>query len=92
VCPAYTPRRRARKAPLVCWTGVPELPEVETARPRFWKVELAMEDGTRLAMPDPRRFGRIRLQEWPEDEHPLEGLPPAREIARRLSSPPARAD
>ena len=61
-------------------------------RPRFWKVEMAMEDGTRLAMPDPRRFGRIRLQEWPEDEHPLaslgfdplEGLPPAREIARRL--------
>ena len=51
-----------------------------------------MEDGTRLAMPDPRRFGRIRLQERPEDEHPLaslgfdplEGLPPAREIARRL--------
>jgi len=172
VCPYYTPRRRARKAPLVGWTGVPELPEVETARrraeralsglriaavaaapdpivyhgvtpsrfaaalrgrrvlavrrkgkhlwmeldrrpwplfhfgmtgsfaiyrdgvprPRFWKVEIAMEDGTRLAMPDPRRFGRIRLQERPEDEHPLaslgfdplEGLPPARELAPRL--------
>jgi formamidopyrimidine-DNA glycosylase len=32
VCPYYTPRCRARKAPLVGWTGVPELPEVETAR------------------------------------------------------------
>ena len=25
-------------------------------RPRFWKVEIAVEDGTRLAMPDPRRL------------------------------------
>jgi formamidopyrimidine-DNA glycosylase len=62
-------------------------------RPRFWKVEIAMEDGTRLAMPDPRRFGRIRLQESPEDEQPLaslgfdvlEGLPPARALAERLA-------
>ena len=73
-------------------TGSFEIYRDGVPRPRFWKVELAMEDGTRLAMPDPRRFGRIRLQERPEDEHPLaslgfdplEGLPPAREIARRL--------
>ena len=53
---------------------------------------MVMEDGTRLAMPDPRRFGRIRLQERPEEESPLaglgfdplEGLPPARELSRRL--------
>jgi len=171
--PYYTPGRRARKARLVRWAGVPELPEVETARrraeralrgrrvaavavardpivyegvtparfaaallgrrvravrrkgkhlwmeldrrpwplfhfgmtgsfevyrdavarPRFWKVEIAMDDGTRLAMRDPRRFGRIRLQERPEDEQPLaglgfdalEGLPPTRALALRLS-------
>jgi formamidopyrimidine-DNA glycosylase len=62
-------------------------------RPRFWKVELAMEDGTRLAMPDARRFGRIRLQHHPEREHPLaslgfdplEGLPPSRELLALLA-------
>jgi formamidopyrimidine-DNA glycosylase len=54
------------------------------ARPRFWRLELVADDGTRLAMPDPRRFGRIRLQQHPEREHPLaslgfdalDGLPP----------------
>jgi len=62
-------------------------------RPRFWKVELAMEDGTRLAMPDARRFGRLRLRHEPELEPPLAelgfdpllGLPPIRLIARALS-------
>ena len=43
-------------------------------RPRFWKVELLMEDGVRLAMPDARRFGRIRLQHEPEAEPPLSEL------------------
>jgi formamidopyrimidine-DNA glycosylase len=43
----------------------------ESERPRFWKVELVMDDGRRLAMRDPRRFGRIRLQEDPERERPL---------------------
>ncbi len=46
----------------------------EEDRPRFWKVELRMEDGTRLAMPDARRFGRIRLLDEPEREPPLAGL------------------
>jgi formamidopyrimidine-DNA glycosylase len=69
-----------------------------TPRPRFWKLELSMENGRRLAMADPRRLGRIRLQERPEDEHPLaslgfdvlEGLPPAHELGallRRRSGP-----
>ncbi len=73
-------------------TGSFEIYRDGTPPPRFWKVEIAMEDGTRLAMPDARRFGRIRLQQRPEDEHPLrslgfdplEGLPPARELAPRL--------
>jgi formamidopyrimidine-DNA glycosylase len=43
-------------------------------RPRFWKVELTTEEGVRLAMPDPRRFGRIRLQQEPERESPLRDL------------------
>jgi formamidopyrimidine-DNA glycosylase len=62
-------------------------------RPRFWKVEIATGEGTRLAMADPRRLGRIRLQERPESEHPLaslgfdvlEGLPPAGELLALLA-------
>ena len=41
-------------------TGSFEIYRDPRERPRFWKVELAMEDGTRLAMPDPRR-GPARL-------------------------------
>ncbi|MEE2681361.1 MAG: DNA-formamidopyrimidine glycosylase family protein [Planctomycetota bacterium] len=40
-------------------------------RPRFWKIELEFENGHRLAMPDPRRFGRIRLREDPRGEPPI---------------------
>lgn len=43
-------------------------------RPRFWRVELRMDDGTHLAMPDARRFGRIRLAHDPEREPPLSEL------------------
>jgi formamidopyrimidine-DNA glycosylase len=43
-------------------------------RPRFWKVEIAVENGRHLALTDPRRFGRIRLQGDPEHEAPLRGL------------------
>jgi formamidopyrimidine-DNA glycosylase len=74
-------------------TGSFEIYRDGAPRPRFWKVEIAMEDGTRLAMPDSRRFGRIRLQESPQDVHPLaslgfdplEGLPPSRELATLLA-------
>jgi formamidopyrimidine-DNA glycosylase len=56
-------------------------------RPRYWRVELRMEDGTHLAMPDARRFGRIRLQHDPEAESPLKdlGFDP-------LLRPPTRAE
>jgi formamidopyrimidine-DNA glycosylase len=53
-------------------------------RPRFWKVELLMDHGVRLAMPDARRFGRIRLQDEPEHEAPLKDLG-----ADPLLSPPS---
>lgn len=55
-------------------TGSFEIYRHERERPRFWKVEILAEDGTRLAMPDPRRFGRIRLQHEPERERPLRDL------------------
>ncbi|MCP4836652.1 MAG: hypothetical protein GY895_18025 [Phycisphaera sp.] len=48
--------------------------EHEDERPRFWKIELEFEDGRRLAMPDPRRFGRIRMREDPRNEPPVSKL------------------
>jgi formamidopyrimidine-DNA glycosylase len=52
-----------------------------------------MENGTRLAMPDARRFGRIRLQHQPERERPIAelgfdpliGLPPVVELHHLLA-------
>ena len=46
----------------------------EADRPRFWKIELEFEDGRRLAMPDPRRFGRIRMRDDPRGEPPVSKL------------------
>ena len=43
-------------------------------RPRFTKVELTLDDGTMLAMPNPRRFGRIRLLDDPLNQPPLNTL------------------
>jgi formamidopyrimidine-DNA glycosylase len=55
-------------------TGSFEIYRAPHARPRFWKVELTTEEGVCLAMPDARRFGRIRLQQVPEAESPLRDL------------------
>jgi formamidopyrimidine-DNA glycosylase len=55
-------------------TGSFEIYAQGRERPRFWKVELTTEEGVCLAMPDPRRFGRIRLQQEPERESPLRDL------------------
>jgi formamidopyrimidine-DNA glycosylase len=70
-------------------SGWLEVYENGVPRPRFWKLELATEDGARVAFTDPRRLGRIRLQTDPLRERPLsdlgfdplEGLPPAGELA-----------
>jgi len=43
-------------------------------RPRFWKVELTMDSGTRLAMTNARRLGRIRLLDDPAAEPPIREL------------------
>jgi formamidopyrimidine-DNA glycosylase len=82
-------------------TGSFEVYRAGAARPRFWKVEIAAEDGMRLAMADPRRLGRLRLRREPEAEPPLaglgfdvlRGLPPAPELARLLArrGAPAKA-
>jgi len=74
-------------------TGRFRLYASERDRPRFWKLELLVSGGQRVAFADARRFGRIRLQERPEDEAPisalgydvLSGLPPAEELARVLA-------
>lgn len=46
----------------------------EEDRPRFCKIELEFENGSRLGMPDPRRFGRIRMRDDPRNEPPIAGL------------------
>ena len=73
-------------------TGSFEIYRDVAFRPRFCKVEILFEGGRRLAMPDARRFGRIRLQQEPADESPirdlgfdpLQGLPAAKELHRLL--------
>src|SRR5512139_3724593 len=82
-------------------TGSFEIYRAGAERPRFWKVEIAADDGTRLAMADPRRLGRLRLRRDPEAEPPLarlgfdvlRDLPPARDLAALLArrSGPAKA-
>ena len=62
-------------------------------RPRFWKLELSMDDGRRMAFRDARRFGRLRLQQDPENEPPiallgfdaLDDLPSARDLRAHLA-------
>lgn len=55
------------------WFEVYDDPE---ERPRFCKVELTVEDGRYLAMPDARRFGRIRMRDDPTHESPIADLGP----------------
>jgi formamidopyrimidine-DNA glycosylase len=73
-------------------TGRFRIYEREAQRPRFWKLELLVSGGKRVAFADARRFGRIRLQRHPEREPPisalgwdvLSDLPPVEELARVL--------
>lgn len=65
----------------------------EAERPRFWKMEMRVSSGKRVAFADARRFGRIRLQRHPEAEAPISalgfdallGVPPAEELLRLLA-------
>jgi formamidopyrimidine-DNA glycosylase len=82
-------------------TGSFEVYRDRAERPRFWKLEIAAEDGTRLSMADPRRLGRLRLRRDPEAEPPisalgfdvLRGLPPTPRLAALLArrGAPAKA-
>jgi formamidopyrimidine-DNA glycosylase len=40
-------------------------------RPKFWKLELVMENGKQIAYTDPRRLGRIRFRSDPLNEPPI---------------------
>ena len=46
-------------------TGRFHVYEKPADRPKFWKVEIVTADGTRLAMRNARRLGRIRLLDDP---------------------------
>jgi formamidopyrimidine-DNA glycosylase len=54
-------------------------------RPRFLKLELEFDDGTRIAMSDPRRLGRIRLRHDPARTPPISAL--GRDAWRQLPPP-----
>jgi formamidopyrimidine-DNA glycosylase len=75
-------------------TGSFQVYEDPADRPRFWKLEVVLDDGTRIAMPNARRLGRIRLIEDPPREppichlgfDPLLNLPAADEFSRLLAA------
>jgi formamidopyrimidine-DNA glycosylase len=48
--------------------------DAASPRPRFLRLELALEGGRRLGFTDPRRFGRIRLADDPRREPPVSSL------------------
>jgi formamidopyrimidine-DNA glycosylase len=74
-------------------TGWFHLYQHERDRPRFLKLELLVSGGKRAGFADARRFGRIRLQQHPENEAPISalgfdallGVPPAEELGQLLS-------
>lgn len=74
-------------------TGSFHVYEDKRDRPRFWKVELRFDDGTRLAMRNVRRLGRIRLFGDPLREppvnrmgfDPLLNLPNTKDLAAELA-------
>jgi formamidopyrimidine-DNA glycosylase len=73
-------------------TGALENYPGEADRPRFLKLELALDSGRRLGFTEIRRFGKARLLEDPAAVPPIAllgfdawlELPPAAEFARRL--------
>ncbi|HMP72970.1 MAG TPA: DNA-formamidopyrimidine glycosylase family protein [Kiritimatiellia bacterium] len=73
-------------------TGWMEFREGGDERPRFAKLELMMEDGSRGVFRDARRLGRIRWRNDPEAERPVSelgfdpllALPAASEFVRDL--------
>jgi len=74
-------------------TGRFKVYAAQTERPRFLKLEMLTSSGQRVAFADSRRFGRIRLQQRPEEEPPISALgfdalrevPDPKELARLLA-------
>lgn len=68
--------------------------ETHSWPPRFWKLQLELDDGGRIAMTNARRLGRIRLRDDPchcppiskLGFDPLLDLPSASEFGRRLAA------
>ena len=73
-------------------TGWIHVDRVGAPERRFTKMALETDKGMRAVFTDPRRFGRIRLQEDPVGQppvsllgfDPLEGVPAVAELQRRL--------
>jgi len=55
-------------------TGSFHVYQKPAARPQFWKMELVMDDGSRFAIRNVRRLGRIRLAKDPENQPPVSTL------------------
>jgi len=52
-------------------TGWLHVYDNENERPKFWKLELVMNNGKRIAYSDPRRLGRIRFRHDSVNEPPI---------------------
>lgn len=48
--------------------------DYETWPPRFWKMHILLDNGVKLAYTDPRRFGKIRINQEPRLEAPINKL------------------
>jgi formamidopyrimidine-DNA glycosylase len=57
-------------------TGAFHVYRKTSERPRFLKIELTLDDGSRFGFTDARRFGRVRLLDDPTSEPPLSKMGP----------------
>ncbi len=55
-------------------TGAFIYPPAEAPPPRHWRVDLRLDDGGRLVLEDPRRFGRVLLVDDPPRQPPVSDL------------------
>lgn len=73
-------------------TGTIEVYDREADRPKFWKAEYVTDSGTRVAVTNKRRLGRLRLRDDPRNQRPISelgfdpllDLPTARKIGEQL--------
>ncbi len=79
---------------LTLWHNRNQKPVVDLSKPpRFCRLLIGLENGTQIAITDPRRFGRIRLSDDPATSgpisrlgfDPLQDFPSAKILGERLS-------